>query len=67
MLSSYIPSQSVPGVGRISGTAWSLTDLLLGQWGWEAARGATRVRATLCQAVGQASIAQASTCMAPCL
>lgn len=33
MLSSYIPAQPVPGVGRISGTAWSLSDLLLGGWG----------------------------------
>lgn len=30
MLASYIPSRPVPGLGRVSGTAWSLTDLLLG-------------------------------------
>ena len=30
MLSSYIPAGAVPGAGRIAGTAWSLTDLLLG-------------------------------------
>eukprot|EP00887_Chlorella_sp_A99_P003453 scaffold7.g3453.t1 len=30
MLASYIPSAPVPGLGRISGTAWSFTDLLLG-------------------------------------
>ena len=32
MLASYIPAHSVPGLGRISGTAWSFTDLLLGGW-----------------------------------
>ncbi len=31
MLSSYIPAQPVPGLGRLSGTAWALTDLLLGE------------------------------------
>ncbi|KAI7836300.1 hypothetical protein COHA_009808 [Chlorella ohadii] len=30
MLASYIPSGVVPGLGRVNGTAWSLTDLLLG-------------------------------------
>lgn len=30
MLASYIPSQPVPGLGRVSGTAWSVTDLALG-------------------------------------
>ncbi|PSC70151.1 MFS transporter isoform B [Micractinium conductrix] len=30
MLASYIPAGSLPGLGRIAGTAWSLTDLLLG-------------------------------------
>lgn len=30
MMSSAIPSGSVPGLGRISGTAWSVTDLVLG-------------------------------------
>ena len=32
MLASYIPSGVVPGLGRVNGTAWSLTDLLLGGW-----------------------------------
>mgnify|MGYP001810880994 CR=1 FL=1 len=44
MLASYIPAGSLPGLGRIAGTAWSLTDLLLGGWaggkGW---RGVGRV------------------------
>eukprot|EP00887_Chlorella_sp_A99_P000958 scaffold5.g958.t1 len=30
MLATYIPSAPVPGLGRISGTTWSVTDLLLG-------------------------------------
>ncbi|EFN58148.1 hypothetical protein CHLNCDRAFT_141928 [Chlorella variabilis] len=30
MLAAFIPSQAVPGLGRISGTVWSFTDLLLG-------------------------------------
>jgi MFS family permease len=30
MLSSYIPSHAVPGLGKVSGTAWSFTDMLLG-------------------------------------
>lgn len=30
MLSAYIPSKEVPGLGKISGTAWSFTDMLLG-------------------------------------
>ena len=30
MLSSYIPSNVVPGLGKVSGTAWSFTDMLLG-------------------------------------
>ena len=30
MLSSYIPTASLPGWGKVSGTAWSLTDILLG-------------------------------------
>lgn len=30
LLSSYIPAQPLPGLGRIAGTAWSLTDLVLG-------------------------------------
>ena len=34
MLSSYIPAQPVPGLGRLSGTAWALTDLLLGEGCW---------------------------------
>jgi hypothetical protein len=31
MLGSYIPSGVIPGLGKISGTAWSLTDILLGK------------------------------------
>ena len=31
MMSSAIPAGTVPGLGRISGTAWSFTDLTLGQ------------------------------------
>ena len=31
MLSSYIPAAPVPGLGRLSGTAWACTDLLLGE------------------------------------
>ncbi len=30
MMSSAIPSGTVPGLGRVSGTAWSFTDLVLG-------------------------------------
>ncbi|PSC70904.1 MFS transporter [Micractinium conductrix] len=30
MLSSYIPATTLPGLGRITGTAWSLSDLILG-------------------------------------
>ena len=30
MLSSYIPANAIPGLGRVSGTAWSFTDLVLG-------------------------------------
>ncbi|KAL4445338.1 hypothetical protein ABPG77_011163 [Micractinium sp. CCAP 211/92] len=30
MLASYIPAAPIPGVGRIAGTVWSLTDLALG-------------------------------------
>lgn len=30
MLSTYIPSDVIPGIGKISGTAWSFTDVLLG-------------------------------------
>ncbi|GAB4814639.1 hypothetical protein N2152v2_001685 [Parachlorella kessleri] len=30
MVSSYVPSKGVAGLGRISGTCWSFTDLLLG-------------------------------------
>ncbi len=56
MLASYIPSGVVPGLGRVNGTAWSLTDLLLGEgcmscmaatgMGWAAARAhaATRLQ-----------------------
>ena len=31
MLASYIPAAPIPGVGRIAGTVWSLTDLALGE------------------------------------
>ena len=31
MVSSYVPSKGVAGLGRISGTCWSFTDLLLGE------------------------------------
>ncbi len=31
MLASYIPNNHIPGIGRITGTVWSLTDLLLGE------------------------------------
>ncbi|KAL4517857.1 hypothetical protein Ndes2526A_g02232 [Nannochloris sp. 'desiccata'] len=30
MLSSYIPSKTIPGLGKVAGTAWSFTDMLLG-------------------------------------
>jgi MFS family permease len=30
MLSAYIPSNVIPGLGKVSGTAWSFTDMLLG-------------------------------------
>lgn len=30
MLSAYIPSKTIPGLGKVSGTAWSFTDMLLG-------------------------------------
>jgi len=30
MLSSYIPATPIPGLGRVSGTAWSFTDFILG-------------------------------------
>lgn len=30
MMSSAIPAGEVPGLGRISGTVWSVTDLILG-------------------------------------
>ena len=32
MVASYMP-QNVPGLGKISGTAVSFTDLILGEWG----------------------------------
>ena len=31
MLSTYIPSHTIPGLGKVSGTAWSLTDMFLGE------------------------------------
>jgi hypothetical protein len=31
MVASYMPTGIVPGIGRISGTAVSFTDLLLGE------------------------------------
>eukprot|EP00889_Picochlorum_renovo_P002821 jgi/Picre1/29851/NNA_005233.t1 len=30
MLSSYIPQKTIPGLGKITGTAWSFTDMVLG-------------------------------------
>lgn len=30
MLSAYIPSSTIPGLGKVAGTAWSFTDMLLG-------------------------------------
>ncbi|KAL6785187.1 hypothetical protein ACKKBG_A02795 [Auxenochlorella protothecoides x Auxenochlorella symbiontica] len=30
MLSTYIPSATIPGLGKVAGTAWSFTDMLLG-------------------------------------
>lgn len=30
MLSSYIPSKTIPGLDKVAGTAWSFTDMLLG-------------------------------------
>ena len=31
MMSSYIPTTKVPGIGKVSGTAWSLTDFIFGK------------------------------------
>jgi len=31
MMSSYIPTSQVAGIGKISGTAWSLTDFIFGE------------------------------------
>jgi MFS family permease len=31
MLSAYIPSNVIPGLGKVAGTAWSFTDVLLGK------------------------------------
>ena len=33
MLSSYIPNDPLPHVGRVGGTAWSFTDLVFGEPG----------------------------------
>ncbi len=30
MLATYIPADNIPGIGKITGTIWSITDLLLG-------------------------------------
>ena len=30
MMSSYIPTTQVAGIGKISGTAWSFTDFVFG-------------------------------------
>lgn len=30
MIGSYMPTGNVEGVGKLSGTAWSITDFLLG-------------------------------------
>lgn len=35
MLSTYIPSATIPGLGKVAGTAWSFTDMLLGGCGME--------------------------------
>ena len=31
MVASYIPTTSVPGIGRITGTCWSFTDFVFGE------------------------------------
>ena len=31
MISAYIPSGEIPGLGRVSGTVWSFTDFVLGK------------------------------------
>jgi hypothetical protein len=31
MIASYMPTGEIPGLGKVSGTAVSLTDLLLGE------------------------------------
>lgn len=31
MIGSYMPTGNVPGVGKLSGTAWSVTDFILGK------------------------------------
>ncbi len=31
MMASYIPTTEVPGIGKIAGTCWSFTDLVLGE------------------------------------
>lgn len=33
MIASYMPTGSVPGIGKLSGTAVSFTDFLLGKGG----------------------------------
>lgn len=30
MISTYIPSKTIPGLGKVSGSAWSFTDMFLG-------------------------------------
>lgn len=32
MVAAYMPTGQVPGLGRLSGTAVSFTDFLLGEW-----------------------------------
>jgi hypothetical protein len=32
MIASYMPTGEVPGIGKLSGTAVSFTDLILGGW-----------------------------------
>lgn len=44
MLACYIPAHPVPGLGRVSGTAWALTDLLLGALAWGSGVGGRRAR-----------------------
>lgn len=31
MVASYIPTRSIPGIGKVSGTCWSFTDFVFGR------------------------------------